>query len=55
MNDQNQPEKDVLPPTVSLTPASDGDTPSPAGKPAFGGIESSFPEILGYRVLKKIG
>jgi len=54
MNHQNQPEKDVLPPTVSLTPASDGDTPSPAGKPAFGGIESSFPEILGYRVLKKL-
>ena len=54
MNDQNQPEKRPLPSTVSLTPTSHGDTPAPGGKPASAGIESSFPEILGYRVLKKL-
>ena len=54
MNDQNQPVKDELPPTVSLTPASDGDTPSPGGKPAAGGTEPSFPEIPGYEVLEKL-
>src|SRR6516162_560168 len=54
MNDQNQPEKKPLPPTVSLTPASDGATPPPGGKPASGATEPSFPEIPGYQVLEKL-
>jgi len=54
MNDQNQPEKNSLPPTVSLTPASERETPAPGGKPATGGMEPTFPEIPGYQVLEKL-
>ena len=54
MNDQNQPEKKPLPSTVSLTPASDRETPPPGGKPSAEGVKPSFPEIPGYDVLEKL-